>query len=155
MYNVYTLLKSERRNHMSRCHGSHECWFTHRQFHSQFHSRRHSLRITLKYTTLVRMRISNAWIMKPWLRSEWRLGFILFFRGDCEKDISSDARQNDMNTPIVLPGTHHSPRRSHLKSWSSSIYRKFIFCMFYLLKYHTKQDFVFKYHMMQILYSQC
>ena len=39
-----------------RCHGSHECWFTHRQFHSQFHSRRHSLRITLKYTTLVCMR---------------------------------------------------------------------------------------------------
>ena len=31
-----------------RCHGSHECWFTHRQFHS----RRHSLRITLKSTTL-------------------------------------------------------------------------------------------------------
>ena len=55
-----------------RCHG---CRFKHRQFHSQFHSRRHSLRITLKYTTLVCMRSSNAWTMKPWQRSEWRLGF--------------------------------------------------------------------------------
>ena len=50
---------------------SHGCWLT----HSQFHSRRHSLRITLKYTTLVRMRSSYAWTMKPWQRSEWRLGF--------------------------------------------------------------------------------
>ena len=48
-----------------RCHGSHECWFT----HSQFHSRRHSLCITLKYTTLVCMRSSNAWTMKSWQRS--------------------------------------------------------------------------------------
>ena len=55
-----------------RCHG---CWLTHSQFHSQFHSRRHSLRITLKYTTLMRMRGSYAWTMKPWQRSEWRLGF--------------------------------------------------------------------------------
>ena len=40
----YTLLKSDitRRDHMVCCHGSHECWFTHRQFHSQFHSRRQS-----------------------------------------------------------------------------------------------------------------
>ena len=52
-----------------RCHGSHECWFTHRQFHSQFHSRRHSLRTTLKYTTLVCMRSTNAWTTKPWQRS--------------------------------------------------------------------------------------
>ena len=61
-----TLLKSDvtRRDHVSRCHGSHECWFTHRQFHSQFHSRRHSLRITLKYTTLVCMRSSNAWTIE-------------------------------------------------------------------------------------------
>ena len=58
----YTLLKSDvtRRDHVVRCHGSHECWFTHRQFHSQFLSRRHSLRITLKYATLVCMRSSNA-----------------------------------------------------------------------------------------------
>ena len=58
----YTLLKSDvtRRDHVVRCHRSHECWFTHRQFHSQFHSLRHSLRITLKYTTLVHMRSSNA-----------------------------------------------------------------------------------------------
>ena len=54
-----------------RCHGSHECWF----MHSQFHSRRHSLRITLKYTTMVRMRCSYAWTMKSWQRSEWHLGF--------------------------------------------------------------------------------
>ena len=27
------------------------------------------------YTTLVCMRSSNAWTMKPWQRSEWRLGF--------------------------------------------------------------------------------
>ena len=60
-----------------RCHG---CRFTHRQFHSQFHSRRHSLRITLKYTTLVCMRSSNAWTMKPWQRSEWRLGFNTYSR---------------------------------------------------------------------------
>ena len=48
---LITLLKSDvtRRDHVVRCHGSHECWFTHRQFHSQFHSRRHSLRITLKW----------------------------------------------------------------------------------------------------------
>ena len=59
---VNTLLKSDvtRRDHMVRCHGSHECWFTHRQFHGQFHSRRHSLRITLKSTTLVHMRSGNA-----------------------------------------------------------------------------------------------
>ena len=55
-----------------RCQG---CRFTHRQFHSKFHSRRHSFRITLKYTTLVCMRSGNAWTMKPWQRSEWRLGF--------------------------------------------------------------------------------
>ena len=61
-WGINTLLKSDvtRRDHVVRCHGSHECWFTHRQFHSQFHSRRHSLRITLKYTTLVCMRSSNA-----------------------------------------------------------------------------------------------
>ena len=69
----YTLLKSDvtRRDHVSVVidAGSRS------QFHSQFHSRRHSLRITLKYTTLVCMRSSNAWTMKPWQRSEWRLGF--------------------------------------------------------------------------------
>ena len=72
-----TLLKSDvtRRDHVVRCHGSHECWFTHRQCHSQFHSRWHSLRITLKSTTLVCMRRSNAWTTKSWQRSEWRLGF--------------------------------------------------------------------------------
>ena len=72
LYN--TLLKSDvtRRDHVIRCHGSQECWFTHRQFHSQFHSRRHSLRITLKYTTLVHMRSSYAWTRKSWQRSEWR-----------------------------------------------------------------------------------
>ena len=61
-YYTNSLLKSDvtRRDHVVRCHGSHECWFTHRQFHSQFLSRRHSLRITLKYTTLVCMRSSNA-----------------------------------------------------------------------------------------------
>ena len=47
----------------------------HSQFHSQFHSRRYSLHITLKYTTLVRMRSSYAWTMKPWQWSKWRLGF--------------------------------------------------------------------------------
>ena len=55
-----------------RCRG---CWPTHSQFHSQFLLRRHSLCITLKYTTLVRMRSSYAWTMKPWQRNEWRLGF--------------------------------------------------------------------------------
>ena len=58
-----------------RCHGSHECWFTHSQFHSQSHSRRHSLRITLKYTTLVHMRSGYAWTMKSWQQNKWRLGF--------------------------------------------------------------------------------
>ena len=77
-----TLLKSAVtcRDHMVHCHGSHECWFTHRQFHSQFHSRRHSLRITLKYTTLMHMRSSNAWTMKSWQRSEWHFGFISIYR---------------------------------------------------------------------------
>ena len=72
-----TLLKSDvtRRDHVVRCRGSQECWFTLCQFHCQFHSRRHSLRITLKSTTLVCMRSSNAWTTKPWQRSEWRLGF--------------------------------------------------------------------------------
>ena len=73
----HMLLKSDVtcRDHVVCCHGSHECWFTHRQFHSQFHSRWHSLRITLKYTTLVHMRSGYAWTMKSWQRSEWRLGF--------------------------------------------------------------------------------
>ena len=59
---LYTLLKSDvtRRDHVVQCHGSHECWFTHRQFHSQCHSRRHSLRITLKSTTLVHTRSGYA-----------------------------------------------------------------------------------------------
>ena len=74
------LLKSDvtRCDHVVRCYGSQECWFTHRQFHSQFHSRRHSLCITLNYTTLVCMRSSNAWTTKPWQRSLWRLGFWVF-----------------------------------------------------------------------------
>ena len=74
---AYTLLKSDvtRRDHVVRCHGSHDCWFTHRQFHGQFHSRRHSLRRTLKSTTLVHMRSGYAWTIKSWQRSEWRLGF--------------------------------------------------------------------------------
>ena len=77
---LYTLLKSDVTRPWScvRCHG---CWLTHSQFHSQFHSRRHSLRITLKYTTLVPMRSSYVWTMKPWHRSEWRLG--LRQRIDC------------------------------------------------------------------------
>ena len=82
----YTLLKSDvtRRDHVVRCHESHECWFTHRQFHSQIHSRWHSLRITLKSTTLVHMRSGYAWTMKSWQRSEWRgfnsvLVLIIFF----------------------------------------------------------------------------
>ena len=61
-----TLLKSDvtRRDHVFRCHGSHECWFTHRQFHSHFHSRRHSLRITLKYTTGCACAVVTPWITK-------------------------------------------------------------------------------------------
>ena len=55
-----------------RCHGSHECWFMHRQFHSW----QHSLRITLKSTTaVVPMRSGDAWTMKSWQRSKWHLGF--------------------------------------------------------------------------------
>ena len=61
-YYCYTLLKSNvtSRDHVVRCRGSQECWFTLCQFRCQFHSRRHSLRITLKSTTLVCMRSSNA-----------------------------------------------------------------------------------------------
>ena len=71
---VNALLKSDvtRRDHVSVVM---DAGLTHSQFHSKFHSRRHSLRITLKYTRLVRMRSSYAWTMKPWQRSEWRLGF--------------------------------------------------------------------------------
>ena len=72
-----TLLKSDvtRHDHVVRCRGSQECWFTLCQFHCQFNSRWHSLRITLTFTTLVCMRSSNAWTTKPWQRSEWHLGF--------------------------------------------------------------------------------
>ena len=31
----------------------------------------------------------------------------------------------------------------------TSTYRQFIICMFYMSKFHTKQDFVFKYHILQ------
>ena len=66
-----TLLKSNvtRRDHVVRCRGSQECWFTLCQFCCQFHLRRHSLCITLKSTTLVCMRSSNVWTTKPWQRS--------------------------------------------------------------------------------------
>ena len=33
-------------------------------------------------------------------------------------------------------------------------YRQFVICMFYLSKFHTKQDFVFRYHILQF-YLQC
>ena len=67
----YTLFKSDvtSPDHVVRCRGSQECWFTLCQFPSQFHSRWHSLRITLKSTTLLFMRSSNAWTTKPWQRS--------------------------------------------------------------------------------------
>ena len=73
----YTLLKSDvtRRDHVVRCYGSQECWFTHHQFHCQFHSRWYSLHITVKSTTLLFMHSSNTWTTKPWQWSEWRLGF--------------------------------------------------------------------------------
>ena len=93
-----TRLKSDvtRRDHVVRCHGSHECWFTHRQFYSQFYSRRHSLRITLKYTTLVHMRSSNAWTMKSWQRSEWRLGFnsVLCYHFDIQYELCDQLGYN-------------------------------------------------------------
>ena len=37
---------------------------------------------------------------------------------------------------------------------STSFYRQFIICTFYLSKFHTEQDFVFKYHILQF-YLQC
>ena len=79
MVNLYAV-KGRRHTPWSRvrCHG---CSFTQCQFHSPFHSRRHSLHITLKYTTLVCMRSSNAWTMKPWKRSEWCLGFNCVLEG--------------------------------------------------------------------------
>ena len=67
-----TLLKSDvtRCDHVSVVMDAGSC----SQFHSQIHSRQHSLRITLKYTTLVRMRSSYAWTMKPWQRNNvWAL----------------------------------------------------------------------------------
>ena len=36
----------------------------------------------------------------------------------------------------------------------TSTYRQFIICMFYLSKFHNKQDFVFKYHILQF-YLKC
>ena len=88
------------------CHGSHSCWFTHRQFHSQFHSRRHSLRITLKYTTLACMCSSNTWTMKPWQRGEWRLGFnsVLGREGRSDQHVLKGLNHPDWtNTNRQLP----------------------------------------------------
>ena len=85
-----------------RCHGSHECWFT----HSQFHSQRHSLRITLKYTTLVHMRSGYVWTMKSWQRSEWRLGFnsVLMRKayGDSTLLVLNGTSLNSINTLLIL-----------------------------------------------------
>ena len=60
-------------------------------------------------------------------------------------------RRNDLNACFVLPGTHRSARRMRFEVLKPpSTFRQFIICMFYLLKFHTKQDFVFKY-ILQIL----
>ena len=74
-----------------RCHG---CRLTHRQFHL----RRYSLRITLNSTTLVGMRNSYAWTMKPWHRSGWRLSFNTVWRSDDEKIHSSVSRHFPLST---------------------------------------------------------
>lgn len=70
------------------CHGCTLCWFKRSQFHSQFNLRWHSLCITLKSlksTTLVHMRSGNAWTIKPWQHSEWRLGFNSVLECECHK----------------------------------------------------------------------
>ena len=79
---VNTLLKSDvtRRDHVVRCHWSHECWFTHRQFHSKFHSRSlHSLRITSwnlqHWCTCAAVTRTT---MKSWQRQRVTLGLYTF-----------------------------------------------------------------------------
>ena len=57
--------------------------------------------------------------------------------------ISSGAWKDDMNAHIVLSRTHHSAASEVLTP--TSTYCKIRICMFYLSKFHTKQDFVFKY----------
>ena len=70
--------------------------------------------------------------------------------------ISSGTRQNDVNAYIVLPGTHRFAGNSlfcqvhAFEVWTpTSTYRQLSICMFYSSKFHTKQDFVFKYHILQ------
>ena len=98
----YALLKSDvtRRDHVSVVMdaGSRIVNFIY-----QFHSRWHSLRITLKYTKLVCMRSSYAWTMKPWQRSEWRLGFNSLLSFLCLVSSQSVAR----SAAIHMYSNHH------------------------------------------------
>ena len=70
-------------------------------------------------------------------------------------DTSSGAWQKDVSACVFLPGSHRSARCMHLKSWRLlQPIGKLIICMCYLSKFHTKQDFHFKYHILQF-YLQC
>ena len=60
----------------------------------------------------------------------------------CFHNISMGAWQNDMNVHVILPGTHCCARHMH---WGLDTYFNlssiFITYMFYLSKFHTKQEF--------------
>ena len=59
------------------------------------------------------------------------------------------AQQNDVKAQVALPGTRSFCQAHAFEVLTpTSTYRQFIICMFYLLKFRTKQDFVFKYHIL-------
>ena len=69
-------------------------------------------------------------------------------------NMSSSARQNDMNACVVLPGTHSSARHMLLNSWHLLLpIASLSFVRFICWNFITKQDFVLKSHILQI-YSQ-
>ena len=58
--------------------------------------------------------------------------------------------QNDVNAHVILPGAHRSAmhmRRTFDTCFTLSL---IIICMFYLSEFHTKQDLVLKYHILQL-----
>ena len=57
------------------------------------------------------------------------------------KSLLPHEQQNNMHAHIVLPRTHRSARFEVLTP--TSTYSQLIICMFFFLKFNTKQDFVF------------
>ena len=69
--------------------------------------------------------------------------------------ISLGTWQNDVNTRIVLPGNSSFCQAQAFEVLTPTpTYRQFVICLFYLSKFHTKHDFVFRYHILQF-YLHC